>query len=226
MRRMNAAAASGVTPEYDPITAFNWQYLYWANGPSMEGLTNGQTIASWPDEMGNANMNTAAGAVGWYSTGLALNNKAYVLLDGGDRMDQSGYSSHSTYSIVWIGYMPAGSTNRWQDNMLGGGRVIPMVPYSGNHQIYFGGSAGQTTPVSLPGAYAQVSVNNGSNDRGYSNGSLLYSGSFGSDAVNGLRWFGNVSLAFYGVWTGGNIVDQAGWGDFQAWSLEYYGVNP
>lgn len=223
------AAAAGGTPEYDPISAFNWQYLYWTEGPAYTalGYTNASALTSgWPDEMGNADMTSAAGTPTHYDVGVNLNNKPYVDLNGSDRMDQSGYSAHNTYSIVWIGYLPSTSTNRWQDNMIGGGRVIPMVPYSGNQQIYFGGSAGQTLGFSGAGAYANVAVNNGSSDRGYENGTLLYSGNFGTDQVNGLRWYGIVSLSFYGVWTGGNIVDEAGWSDFQAWSLEHYGVNP
>lgn len=93
-----------VRPEgFDPLTAFAWTAVYWANDPGWSNPGDGGTVTTWRDGSGNGYTGTATGSPIYRATHAGLNNKAIVECTV-DSVASSNFSSaiSQPYSMVII----------------------------------------------------------------------------------------------------------------------------
>lgn len=80
-------AAQGTQSTFSPLQV-GWAHAYWAEGPEMAalGLSNGAAVATWPDEIGTADLTQGTGSAqpAFQSSVAALGNRATVKSDGAD----------------------------------------------------------------------------------------------------------------------------------------------
>ena len=232
------ALAGGAT--FDPVTAFTWHSLFWAEGPDMiaQGYTDGASVGTWPNETTekDATQGTAGFKPLYRAAVTALNSKPGVDFDGADDvMNTASFTSNPTYPLSYVVICAVDAlSGTYQDpvNGAGTGRNDIMYNASTSYGLYFrgGNTLGFTTPTT-----------SGHMIRAYAGGTTAplgmwidgtldaWEGSATSTAATALNLGGvyhpfNGKVVFAGIYQG-DIAAHASWPDFLSWAGTYYGVT-
>lgn len=223
---------------FDPLTAFTWDVVYWADDPGWANPGDGNPVTTWDDGSGNGRDGTAAAGPGgnspvYRSSEAGLNNRAIVDFDT-TKLTSTSFTRAQPCSVVTIF---ADHTNA--DGRLCSSTVNLQVfrdnaaPPSGFG--HYAGGFGTYTPNVSSTAGALFSI--------YLNGASSYpvlDGTAAATADPGSTGFANLAvgyrdtgsgdlhgifkIAFIGV-TSGDFHVHANYAAFKSWVASYYGLS-
>ena len=225
---MLAAGVLGQQGSFDPYTSLPWTCFMDADGPLMQaqGYTNLAAVTFWPDEVGNQDATNVTQPT-FYTAPAETGGRPAVRF-ANSRLDQASVSALNHYTVFIVGYLYSG-TNRWLDDQVNGVRVIPMLGYISNWQLFAAGGAQQSVPMST-GFYATRSrlgsAITGSHS-GHANGAAIYTNvNVGSGNWVGQRMgssSGQGYCCIMAVYPGDLTADPA-WPAFQGYISDRFGL--
>lgn len=205
----------------DLVGLVGWSHAYWVYGDLQWDAYNVDDgpLTIWYDEIGGVDM-TGTGI--YDADNPSMNNAPSI---NGAALVQSSVTS-TMQTLVAVVRLTSLGTNRWHDNQAsgGGGRWVQGT-FSGNWQIYFGGSAGQTVPADTS-THLTLTRQNASLDRMEVDGATIYGpGNYGTSALTRLNIVNSgAQLSFIGLHAGDPRADP-GWASFTAGVNSVYGLS-
>lgn len=228
--------SGGGAPPFDPVTSGMFAHLYWAEGPEFValGLSNGNAVTTWPDEVGTADLGSGGGCTYASAFTDGVTGKGpfpAVDFNSGIAGPSSFTSIGPTHSVVLI---VAPSNVSGSKYVIDGKdsshrRLIRVV--SSNWEQYAGTSAASATAATT-GLHVFTSVIvSGTSDVLRLDGSNINTASAGDHAMTGLT-LGGAYDATAGVFTpgkylfagvyDGDVRSSGSWTDFVAWVSTHY----
>lgn len=232
---MQGRKPAGGGGAFDPIADVGWSHAYWAEGSEFTalGYADGGAVSSWPDEKATQDISqaTATNQPAYRATG-GPNSLPCVHADGNDWLQGSFPSALSqpyTIVIVAIGENSATADNRFFDGVSNSSVLDELS--AGGYLLNAGSSVTGGTRDGNPHLF--TSLFNGASSLVERDGTTIVSGNAGTNTLSGLTLFAARTgetrpsahkIAFAGVYNG-DVRNDAGWADFEAWTETHYGLT-
>lgn len=232
------AAASGGGPGpgvFDP-SIITWHSYYWAEDPSWTNPGDGAGVSSWRDASGNSRTLTQATSGKqplFRSTAAALNGRSAIDFDGiDDFLESSSFTALTTtnFSLVLIAKVDTIVDNTYvaSDTVRGVFMTSPGNAWSAYFGTAFNSAATVDTSAVLLSFFGNdataVFQKNGTDTTAgnVGNGSWTQNhlGSYDSSGN-----FADLQIAFFGVYSSGDVRSNPSWGTFKANAGTDYGIT-
>jgi hypothetical protein len=232
------AAAAAFSP-----LQLGFNHLYWAEGPEFvaQGIADGGTVQTWPDEIGTANATQATSARRplYRTSGTGLSQPC-IDFDGGDDCFPAVAFSPTfsvPHSVVIIAYNDATNIDDYIiDGMDSGHRRIVGLQATSNIFRHYAGASGTAGP---PTGHVTVAkrgfvskIVSGSSDILKIDGNVWSTVNAGDQAFNGISIGGAYDglgaefdgrIALVGTYDG-DVETAPKWAQFAEWAWAKYGV--
>ena len=230
------ALAGGAT--FDPVTAFTWHSLFWAEGPDFvaQGYANGANVTNWPNETTeqNASNSTFSPSPTYVASEAAFNGQPAVDFTGGLKKT-AAFTANPTYplSIVCVVLTDAPATRQLAFDGLNAGSRNNFEYYTTKYGIYAGSAdtVGSTTATTDPLFVRCLFDGSTGADKLYINESLEVNSNVGSNKIAGISLGGsdligglNGRMALVGLYQG-DISGDGSWSALKTWVTAHYGIT-
>ena len=223
--------------------AVGWAHAYWADPSAPEfgalGLANNAAAATWPDEVGTADLSQAtSNRRPLYKTaGANLGKPCLAFFASGGQEDYYPPAAYSTIGpthtvVLLLRDNMTGVDHYYVDGKDSSHRRIVGALGTNVYRHYAGAVAdGGTNTAGKKGVRSKIV--SGTSDVLTVNGSTVTSASAGDQDLTGLTVcaaydgtgaFTECEFAFIGVYAG-DVTADPGWSDFVAWASAYYGIT-
>lgn len=231
----------GYNPVFDPLTGVGWAHAYWAEGPEFValGLADGAAVATWPDEIGTADLTQATSNKRplYRASGTTFSLPCIDFDGSNDNLGPVAYSAiglpHSV--VVIVANDTNGTDIYFVDGFDATHRRIVGITFAGSAQWrHYAGASAVGGNASTTGKQALRSkIVSGTSDVLNVNGANATTATAGDQTMTGLTAgsdytgtgaFFNGRTVFIGVYAG-DVTADGGWASLVTWASTKYGVT-